>query len=396
MKQKIWAALAGIICLVGLVSYGLIGLSQTPQPTVSLTTEPAMETLRPFAAATHAEQRPATLTLAALDATGQPRQNARMHLRLLTPPPTPWFTTDFPIVEGTTLLDLTLPAPQGRVQVQQMLPIRGVYQLQVEVTPQVANAFAPMQQTLPLAVGENPAKYRNFALLALILLGVGLAGGWVIGQRRLTQPGELAPQAVRLLLSGATVAAIAVLLYINISAEMMQSHHAMAMSHPTKAAPLAEHPRQLQAHGLQVQLTGDDAAIVGELAHLQLQVTDAKTQQPVPNLAVAIASTQLEEGWRAFASEGVTDAQGTLKWQQQFFDGAPHQVDVTVTPSTNARRQFPPIQVAQTLAVEGVAPPLPVRLATLAYLTGFVAIGLLLGIGLNHRRPPRLYRPLNG
>jgi hypothetical protein len=45
----------------------------------------------------------------------------------------------------------------------------------------------------------------------------GLAGGWVIGQRRHTHLGEIAPQPVRLLLSGAIVVAIAVLFYVNVS-----------------------------------------------------------------------------------------------------------------------------------------------------------------------------------
>src|SRR6476469_569728 len=58
-------------------------------------------------------------------------------------------------------------APRGQLQFQQMLPIRGEYQLQVEVTPTVANAFTPFQQTLTLPIAENSVKYRNFTILAV-------------------------------------------------------------------------------------------------------------------------------------------------------------------------------------------------------------------------------------
>lgn len=371
---------------MSLLVYGVIVFSQPPQPTVRLTTEPSIEEIRPFEAEASTKQLPARLTVQAVDAAGQPLKNANLHLQLLTPPQTPWFTTDFPIVEDTTLLDLKTPAPAGEVQLRQMLPIRGVYQLKVSVTPQVANAFAPFQQTLPVAVGENGVKYQNFAILAVILLLVGLAGGWVIGQRQQTQPGEIAPQPVRLLLSGTIVVAIAALLYVNISAEMAQSHHAMAMSHLTEAPPSATHPSQRQVNGLDVRLSGDLSAVVGKLASFQVSVTDAKTQQPVTDVMVKVKATQLENNWITFAHDGTPDATGQLKWQEQFFDGAPHQVDVEVAPQPNSVRQFQPFQVAQTLEVEGVAPPLRVRLTALVYMTGIVVIGLLLGLRLQQKR----------
>ena len=58
-----------------------------------------------------------------------------MKAKLLAPTPTPWFTTDFPIVEGTQIFEIRADAPTGKLQLQQMLPIRGNYQLQVTATP---------------------------------------------------------------------------------------------------------------------------------------------------------------------------------------------------------------------------------------------------------------------
>jgi hypothetical protein len=120
-------------------------------------------------------------------------------------------------VEGTELLNIEAVAPKGELQIQQMLPIRGNYQMLVKVTPIVANAFTPIEQTLTLSVPESWVKYRNFGILAVILLAVGLGGGLVLGGQQQIQPGEIAPQRVRLLLSGAIIVAIASLLIINIT-----------------------------------------------------------------------------------------------------------------------------------------------------------------------------------
>jgi hypothetical protein len=101
---------------------------------------------------------------------------------------------------------------------------------------------------------------------------------------------------------------------------------------------------------------------------------------------VRVKTTPLEDNWVAFAYEGVPDRNGTFAWQQQFFDGAPHHIEVEVAPQPKAARQFKPLQVAQNIAVEGIAPPLQVRLITLFYFTGLVGLGLLLGLALQRRR----------
>ncbi|MGB8703299.1 MAG: hypothetical protein WCD18_28110, partial [Thermosynechococcaceae cyanobacterium] len=210
---------------------------------MQLTTNPPIDLIRPFEAeATEGMgsgkyKPPIQLTLQALDGQGKVLKDARIHLQILTPPKSPWFTTDFPIVEGSTLLDIEGNAPTGQLQVQQTLPIRGTYQLLTNVTPIVPNAFDPIQQTLTLSVSENGAKYFNLGILVCILLVVGLGGGWVIGSRRPTLPGEIVPDRVRLLLSGAIVVAIAALLFVNLSAEFGHSHH--SHEHGAEDSPLS-------------------------------------------------------------------------------------------------------------------------------------------------------------
>jgi hypothetical protein len=382
--------LISAVCLVGAVFYGWVGLTQLPQSSVQLTTSPVQGQIKPFEAESSDLQSPVQLTFQALSPSGQALENAKIHLTLLTPPPNPWFTTDFPIVEGTSLLDMEALAPKGELKLQQMLPIRGHYKLQVNVMPVVANAFAPIHKTLDLSVSENWVKYRNLAILTAILFVVGLGGGWVIGSGQRTRPGEIAPQRVRFLLSGVTIVAIAALLFVNISAEFSQSHHSMAMSHGTAAAPPSDIPSTLKSQGLDVQLSGDSSAMVGQPAKLQVRVMDAKTNQPATDVGLKVTTTQLDHGWVAFAAQGIPDRNGIYAWQQQFFDGAPHRIEVEVAPQANAARQFKPFRVAQTIAVEGVAPPLQVRLITLAYFTGLVGFGLLMGLGLQRQRTQRL------
>ncbi|GAP99458.1 hypothetical protein [Leptolyngbya sp. NIES-2104] len=378
------SAFISAICLMSLMFYGVMGFSQTPRSTIRLTTDPPLNQLVPFEAEAEINEPPARLTLEAVDAAGQPLTNAKIRVQILTPSKTPWFTTDFPIVEGTKLLDIDAISPQGKLQLQQTFPIRGTYQLLVDVTPQSTNAFTPFQQTLTLSIPENWIKYRNFAILAAVLLAVGLVGGWIIGGRQSIQPGEIAPQRVRLLLSGAVIVAIAALLYVNVSAEMAQSEMSMPMSHMTESAPKSDAPAVKQVQGLEMRLTGDKSAIVGQPARLQVNVIDAQTKQPVSDVKLKVTATQLENNWIAFAYEGRTA--GQFSWQQQFFDGAPHKVEVEISPSSDAVRKFQPFQVEQTIDVEGVAPPLQVRLTGLVYFTSLIAVGLLVGSSIRRRR----------
>jgi hypothetical protein len=372
------ATLIGTSCLIGLFSSTLAHASQS---SVKLTTEPSLDKVLPYEAEATTEQKPVSIRLQAIDPQGQPLKSAKIAVKILTPPNNPWFTTDFPIIEGQKLLELTTPAPDGKVQFEQMLPIRGNYQVLVNVTP-ADPSITPYQQTLTLPVSENGIKYQNFAILAGILLAAGAAGGWVIGSRQTPQPGEIAPSTVRLLLSGATILAIASLLYINVSAEIAQSGMSEAMSHAGKGEahshmehesqekPLETKPTVTQA-GIKVVLSGDDHSAVGKVAKLRLKVTDAQTNQPIVT-NVQIKAVATEGNWTTFSHQGATGSSGELDWQSGFFDGVPHLVDVTVSPAGGSKK-FTPIKVSKDVSVEGVAPPLTTRLIVLGYLTGIVA-----------------------
>jgi hypothetical protein len=381
-KSK-WLALIGAAYVFSMVCWAVIGLSQAPQ-IVQLQTEPPLAQVTPLEAeatkylGSGHYQSPVQLKFQARDMAGAPLLDARYHLQILTPKPTPWFTTDFPIVEGTKLMDIEGNAPSGEFQIQQLFPIRGTYQLQVNIAPVVANAFAPIAQTLTLTIPENPLKFRYFPFILVALLTIGFVGGWIIGGRQALRAGEIAPRRVRLLLNGVTILAIAALLCFDVAAEA-QAGMAMAET------GTADHSSTVQSQGLKLALTGDKSTAVGQMAGFQATLTDSQTNQPVSDAVFAIKSTQLENNWIAFAHQGIPDAKGTLAWQEQFFDGAPHKIEVQVSPQPSGR-QFQAFQASREIAVEGIAPPLSVRLIGLLYFTGVLTVGLLAGLWLQRRR----------
>ncbi len=380
------STLVGAIVALSIGCCAIVGFSQSPQAGVQLTTEPSIAQVTPLEAeatqylGSGQYQAPVQLKFQARDKAGSPLQNARYHLQVLTPAPTPWFTTDFPIVEGTKLLDIEGDSPTGEFGIQQVFPIRGTYQLQVNVNPIVTDAFKPIAETLTLTVPENPLKFRYFPFVLLTLLAIGFVGGWIIGGRQAIQPGELAPRRVRLLLSGVTVLAIASLLFFEVSAELAQAHGM------TMGAETADSRSLVQSQGLQLELTGNSQTAVGKTAAFQAKLMDSQTNQPVNGAIVEVKSTQLENNWIAFAYQGISDAKGMLSWQEQFFDGAPHKVEVRVSPQSSDKRQFQSIVASREIEVEGIAPPLSVRFISLIYFTAVLALGLIAGLWLQRRR----------
>ncbi|BBD65433.1 hypothetical protein NIES4072_08920 [Nostoc commune NIES-4072] len=385
MKKYRLFGVISAVCITLSILYSFVGNSQIPTSRVLLSTNPPLERILPFEAEAERPQSPVTLKLQAVNAAGKPLENAKISLQILTPNRNPWLTTDFPIVEGTKLLQMDATAPDGKLEIQQMLPIRGNYQLLVNVSPLVANAFTPYQQTLNLNVRENPVKYKYFVVIAAILLSLGLLGGWVIGGQEELQQGEIAPQSVRLLLSALTVVAIVTLLVINISAEVAEAHGSEHHSNSTEVIA----PSSQKSQGLEINLGGDKNATVGKLANLSLQVKDSATGQPIKDVALQVKAIALEHNLTVFDYKGIPDEQGKLAWLEQFFDGSPHKIEVEATPLPGSSRQFAPVKVAQEVEVEAIAPPIYIRLIGLFYFTAFVGIGMAIGLLIQHRRTPQ-------
>jgi hypothetical protein len=339
--------------------------SHASESTVRLQTEPSLSQVLP-------DEAPVRITLQAVDAKGQPLSDVQFQLQLLTPGKTPWFTSDFPIVEGTRLLELGAKAPDGKVEFEQVMPIRGSYTLKAQVTPLTAGAFESFDQSLQLSVPENTVKYKNAAILLSILILAGVISGWVIGGEQTVQGSEIAPQPIRLLLSTATVVAIVVLLFVDISAELASANHHGGGETQAVATPSIQ-----RSQDLEIRLS------VGQLANQTIEVVNAKTGSPEANIVVNAKSIALEDNKQMFAYQGRTNDQGKLAWDEQFFDGAPHRVFAEVTPSNGTA-----LQVSHEIEVEGIAPPLYIRFISLGYYTGIFVLSLLASIWL-HRRSSR-------
>lgn len=349
------------------------------EATVQLETTPPLTQVLPG-------QEPVQIRLQALNPQGQPLANARFQVRLVTPAKTPWLSTDLPIVEGTTLLELESAAPRGSLEFSQVLPIRGTYRLEAAVVPAIGGTFQPFEQRLTLSLAESPLKFRNLGILLGVLLAVGFAGGWVIGGEQTLQPGEIAPQPVRLLLSAAIVVAIGVLLYVNITAEFNHGH----AGHGHHGHEVVAANTRQTAQGITAELTGEAHAIVGQLATQGIQLTETATGKPVTDALVQVTAIDLEHQESVFAYEASPDATGRLTWKQQFYDGAPHQVTAKVSPLPGGNRQFAPLQVSREIEVEAVEPPLLRRLISLGYFTIVLVAGLVLGLLGRRRSRPRL------
>lgn len=385
MQRYRFFGIISAVCIALSVLYSFVGVTQTSASKVQLTTNPPIERILPFEAEAAKPQSPVTITLQAVDAGGKSLKNALINLQILTPPHNFWLTTDFPIVEGTKLLQMSAAAPDGKLEFQQTLPIRGEYQIKVNVSPLVANAFAPYEQMLSLNVRENSIKYKYFAVVAAILLSLGLLGGWVIGGQEELRQGEIAPQSVRLLLSALTIVAIVTLLFINISAEVAEAH---SSGHSTTKEVIAPSSQKIQ--GLEVNLEGDETATVGKLANFSLQITDGNTKQSINDVALQVKAIALEHNLTVFTYKGTPNQEGKFIWLEQFFDGSPHKVEIEATPLPESNRQFSPIKVAQVVEVEGIAPPMYTRLIGLFYFTAIVGIGMAIGLLIQQRRKPQL------
>lgn len=344
-------------------------------PSVVLETDPTLGEVVPFS-------EPTTLSLTALGDDGQPLDAVNLDLTLLTPPKTPWWTSDFPIVEGTKLLELSLAADQGTVELQKTLPIRGQYQLQVTVSPQVPGSFESYSETLMLQVPENPIKYRNVAILLSILFAVGMGGGWVIGGKQTVMPGERAPRRVQWLLSGAAFTAIAVMLYLSIAAEKADAHggdHKVVQPEAAIANPIPE--------TVTAEITDQAIATVGQAIPVAITLADA-SGQPIEDAVLAIEARSVEYGRAVMAFTAQSNAEGEFTWRQQFFDGAPHQIIVDVAPAPGSEAEFEPFTMAKTIDVTGIAPPVATRLISLTYFTLFLAMGMGVGYWLKQRVAP--------
>jgi hypothetical protein len=165
--------LAGTAAVLGQGAGGAQG-----GPTITLTTQPAAGEIVPDELET-----PTKFILEARGPQG-PLRNAVIDVEITAPSFGPLASSDIPAIEGTTLFRSRFGAPDGRLEFDYVLPIRGAYTVRVQALPvpgAAGAAFQPVTREFPLPVNERGSEIVNFWMLIAGLFVVGLAAGALLG-----------------------------------------------------------------------------------------------------------------------------------------------------------------------------------------------------------------------
>ena len=304
----------------------LFGASVSAQDiTIYLKTSPIPEALRPFS-------EPSTLSLLATAVDGKPLASGWLNLRLEAPRPI-FFSTDFPVAEGSSLIEMRLPLQAGKAEWKYNFPIRGEYHLFVKVLTPDGTQSSKM---FTIEVGEHRSKWLTLAVFTLCLFGVGVLAGRIF-----------TPTVSK----GAR--ALPAILYASVLLALSSTAPAQA----EVAKPIAH---------LEI-----DPPSAGKLARIRwvLDADDASTGQ---GALLSLAITHIEKKMTVFAVDRIRVDEFSMNFH--FVDGAEHQV--------SARAELPggrSIASEQVVSVSGVEPAVSAMLPAMGLFLSVMAIGL--GIG---------------
>jgi len=284
---------------------------------------PRFELLRPFA-------DPASFSVLVTGADGRGVEGGSVRLRLDAPAPSRVFSTDYPIVEGTRLLDLTLPLTRGRAEWKYLLPVRGEYRLYVDVEKQGAKIAS---QSFDFSVRENQKKWVFLSGFLLLLFGAGLIAGRIF-------TGVSAP------------AALVVLALLG-------------------AASLAAHDKT-PARSPASEAIAVTPATVGKMSSIRWRLPDAELGKILPIL-LTLTITHLEKQKTVFAVDKIWVGPA-FSMDFQFADGAEHRVRAIAE-----QLGRPAVQADQVVNVTGVEPPVSAMAPAMVIFVLAMAAGLLAG-----------------
>jgi hypothetical protein len=296
---------------------------------------PRLELLHPYS-------DPATLTLLITSADGKPVAQGRVAILLEAPTPGRFFSTDFPLVEGSRLLDMSLPLKQGRAEWKYLFPIRGEYRLSVEFT---AIDGKKAIKTFLLVIRENKQKWFFLGIFSLALFALGVMAGRIFTSSRPSRAGELTAGSVALL--GSLMAAL----------------------DPVKAQ---EAERSGQFGWLEI-----DPATVGKPSKVRWRLageTNAGNEPVLLTLMIA----HLEKNKTVFAVERLP-VEKEFAMNFQFTEGAEYRV-TAIGYLTGGRM----LRTELNIAVTGVEPPARAMISAIGIFLAVITLGL--GVGRWSRR----------
>lgn len=135
---------------------------------ISLTTHPSAEKIVP--------DDETVETILNVTKNGSPVESATLSYRLDAPPKTFWFGTEFPIVEGSALLQGTVNVTDGTQLFDLVYPIRGNYTLRATVSGPEGTS----QKKFTIPVSGNFQEKINLTIFLLVLFLIGALGGYFL------------------------------------------------------------------------------------------------------------------------------------------------------------------------------------------------------------------------
>jgi hypothetical protein len=290
---------------------------------------PRLELLYPYS-------DPATLTLLVTGGDGKPVSQGRVVIRLEAPESSWFFSTDFPLVEGSRLLDMSLPLRQGRAEWKYLFPIRGDYHLIVEFT---ALDGQKASKTFPLAIRENKQKSVFLGIFSLALFVLGVMAGRIFTSSRSTPTRDI--NVCLLLLLG------------------------VLSSIDTAVAQEAE--RGPRFGWLEI-----DPATVGNPSKVRWRLA-GEAHAGSPSVLLTLTIAHLEKNKTVFSVERLP-VEREFAMDFQFTDGAEYRV-TAIAYVTGGRM----LRTEQNISVTGVEPPIRTMIPAIGFFLAVIALGLAVG-----------------
>jgi hypothetical protein len=299
----------------------LIALSvRAEEINIYFKTTPRTELLRPF-------YDPVDLSLLITGADGKPVEQGTVDIRLDAPKPGWFFSTDFPLVEGTRLSEMRLRLRQGRAVWKSLLPIRGEYYLAVDVLTKNGRKVG---KTFTFKVRESGVKWLALGGFSIGLFSVGVIAGRIFSGK-ITRVALLATVFLPVFPS------------------------------------IAEAQQDKPAAVLEIE-----PATVGRLSAVRWYLTNAGPSDK-PNALLTLTIKHLEKDKIAFAVERLPVA-GEFLLKFHFPDGARYRVTANAQMVGGSL-----IRNEQLVEVTGVEPPAGAMVPALALFVAIIALGL--GVG---------------
>jgi hypothetical protein len=325
--------LKGLWFVVACGVAGLLAASAGAQEiSITLGATPPFAALRAFS-------EPTQITVSFRSSDGALIDAGTASVSLEAPPRGRIFSTDFPFVEGSRLLDFHLPIRGGKIQWEYLFPIRGEYRMTVDA------AAGEKRGTSSFLINIRE-KEQKWLFLALFTAGLFIAG--FIAGRIFTGSGNRR-------INRASAAIIAVIWSLTATGAFTALENSGASGEmEIKAAP------------------------VGELSRLRWVRPGSIARSLPVNLSLRI--THLEKQKTIFSMTKVP-VEKEFAFGLQFTDGDEYRVEALSELENGAA-----IRSERTLSIVAREPPISASLPSLIFFVSVIAVGLWVGRRSCYRR----------